>query len=67
MGTTSVFIDGAAGTTGLEIADRLAVIRQGRELDKEHAAQEAERLHDKELEREHEAEVQRERGPGHEL
>ena len=50
-----------------EIAARLAVIRQGRELDKEHAAQEAERLHDKELEREHEAEVQRERGPGHEL
>ena len=50
-----------------EIAARLAVIRQGRELDKEHAAQEAERLHDKELEQEREAKVRREREPGHEL
>ena len=50
-----------------EIAARLAVIRQGREVDKEHLAQEAERLHAKELDQEHEAEVQRERGPGHEL
>lgn len=50
-----------------EIAARLAAIRQGREVEKEHMAEEAERLHAKELEQEHEAEVQRERGPGHEL
>ena len=50
-----------------EIAARLAAIRQGREVGKEHVAEEAERLHDNELEQEREAEVRRERGPGHEL
>ena len=50
-----------------EIAARLAAIRQGREVDKENVAEEAERLHAKELEQEHEAEVQRDRGIGHEL
>ena len=50
-----------------EIAARLAAIRQGREVEKEHVAEEAERLHDNELEQEREAEVRRERGPGHEL
>ena len=45
----------------------LAAIRQGREVEKEQVAQEAERLHDKELEQEREAEVRREREPGHEL
>lgn len=50
-----------------EIAARLAAIRQGRDMEEEHVAQEAERLHAKELEREHEAEVQRERGFDHEL
>jgi hypothetical protein len=50
-----------------EIAARLAAIRQGREVEKEDVAQEAERLHDKELELDREAEVQRERGSGHEL
>ncbi len=50
-----------------EIAARLAAIRQGREVGKEHVDQEAERLQDKEVEQEHEAEVRRERGLGHEL
>ena len=50
-----------------EIAARLAAIRHGREVEKEHVAQEAERLHDKELEQEREAKVRREREPGHEL
>ena len=50
-----------------EIAARLAAIRQGREAEKDHVAQEVERLHDKELDREREAEVKRERGPSHEL
>ncbi len=50
-----------------EIAGRLAAIRQGREVDKEHVVQEDERLHAKELEQEREAEVQRDRRPGHEL
>jgi hypothetical protein len=50
-----------------EIAARLAAIRQGREVDKENVAEEAERLNAKELEQEHEAEVQRDRGIGHEL
>jgi hypothetical protein len=50
-----------------EIATRLAAIRQGREVEKEQVAQEAERLHDKELEQEHEAEVRHQRAPGHEL
>ena len=50
-----------------EIAARLAAIRQGREVEKGHVEQEAERLHDKELEQEREAEVRRDRGPGHEL
>ena len=50
-----------------EIAARLAAIRQGREVEKGHVVQEAERLHDKELEQEREAKVQRERTPGHEL
>jgi hypothetical protein len=50
-----------------EIAARLAAIRQGREVGKDHVAQEAERLHDKELEQEREAKVRREREPGHEL
>ena len=50
-----------------EIAARLAAIRQAREVDKEHMAEEAERLHDKELEQECEAKIQRDRGPGHEL
>jgi hypothetical protein len=50
-----------------EIAARLAAIRQGREVGKEHVTQEAERLQDKELDRERESEVRRERGPGHEL
>jgi MobA/MobL family len=50
-----------------EIAARLAVIRQGRDVEKEQVAQEAKRLHDKQLEQEHEAEVQRDRGLGHEL
>ncbi|OZB16737.1 MAG: hypothetical protein B7X55_07500 [Rhodobacterales bacterium 34-62-10] len=50
-----------------EIAVRLAAIRQGREVDKEHVAQEAERLHDKELEQEFEADIQKQRGLGHEL
>lgn len=50
-----------------EIAARLAAIRQGREVEKEHVEQEAERLRDKELDREREAEVRSERGPGHEL
>jgi hypothetical protein len=50
-----------------EIAARLAVIRQGREVEEQDIAQRLERLHAKELEQEHEAEVQRERGPGHEL
>jgi hypothetical protein len=46
-------------------AARLAAIWQGREVEKDHVAQEAERLRAKELEQEHEAEVQREWG--HEL
>ena len=50
-----------------EIAARLAAIRQGREVEKEHGVQKAERLRDNELEREREAEVRRDRGPGHEL
>jgi len=50
-----------------EIAARLAAIRQGREVGREHVAQEVERLHDKELEQEREAKVRREREPGHEL
>ena len=50
-----------------EIAARLAAIRQGREVEKGQAAQDAERLRDQELEQEREAEVRRERGPGHEL
>jgi hypothetical protein len=50
-----------------EIAARLAAIQQSREVEKEHVAQEVERLHAKELEQEHEAEVQRQRAPGHEL
>ena len=50
-----------------EIAARLAAIRQGREVGREHVAQEAERLHDKELEQEFEAEIQKQRGLGHEL
>jgi hypothetical protein len=50
-----------------EIAARLAAIRQGREVEQGHVAQEAERLHDKELEQEREAKVRREREPGHEL
>jgi hypothetical protein len=50
-----------------EIAARLAAIRQGREVEKEQVAQEAERLHDKSLEQEREAKVRREREPGHEL
>ena len=50
-----------------EIAARLAAIRQGREAEKDHLAQEAERLRTKKLDQEHEAKVQRERGPGHEL
>ena len=48
-----------------KIAARLAAIRQGREAEKDHVAQEVERLHDKELDREREAEVKRERGPSH--
>jgi hypothetical protein len=50
-----------------EIAARLAAIRQAREVDQEHMAEEAERLHAKELEQEQEAAVRRERWPGHEL
>lgn len=50
-----------------EIAARLAAIRQGREVEKEHGVQNAERLRAKELDHEREAEVRRERGPGHEL
>ena len=50
-----------------EIAARLAAIRQGREVEKEHGVQKAERLRDNELEREREAGVRRDRGPGHEL
>jgi hypothetical protein len=50
-----------------EIAARLAAIRQGREAEKDHVAQEVERLYDKELDREREAEVKRERESGHEL
>jgi hypothetical protein len=50
-----------------EIAARLAVIRQGREVEKESVAEEGERLHAKELEQEREAKVRREREPGHEL
>jgi len=46
---------------------RLAAIRQGREVAREHVDQEAERLRAKELEQEREAEVRRERWPGHEL
>ena len=50
-----------------EIAARLAAIRQGREVGREHVDQEAERLRAKELDQEREVEVRRERGPGHEL
>ena len=50
-----------------EIAARLAAIRQGREVEKEHVDREAKRLRAKELEQEREAEVWRDRGPGHEL
>ena len=50
-----------------EIAARLAVIRQGREVEKQDIARELERLRAKELEKEREAEVRREREPGHEL
>ncbi len=50
-----------------EIAARLAAIRQGREVEKEHMAEEAERLRAKELGQEREVEVRRDRGPGHEL
>ncbi len=50
-----------------EIAARLVAIRQGREVEKEHGVQKAERLRDNELEQEREAEVSRDRGPGHEL
>ena len=50
-----------------EIAARLTAIRQGREVEKEHVDQEAERLRAKDLEQEREAEVRRDRGPGHEL
>lgn len=49
------------------LADRLAAIRQNREVEKEQVAQEVERLHDKELEQEREAKPQRERESGHEL
>jgi hypothetical protein len=48
-----------------EIADRLAVIRQGREVKERDIALELERLRAVELERE--AEITRERGLGHEL
>jgi hypothetical protein len=50
-----------------EIAARLAVIRQGREVKERDMALELERLRAKELEQEHEAEVLRERGPEHGL
>ena len=50
-----------------EIAARLVAIRQAQEVEKEHVAQEAERLRDKELEQERKSEVKRDRGPGHEL
>ena len=50
-----------------EIAARLAAIRQGREVGREHVDQEAERLRAKELDQEREVEVRRERRPGHEL
>ena len=50
-----------------EIAARLAVIRQGREVEERDIAHRLGRLHAKELEQEREAEVRRERGPGHEL
>ena len=59
-----------AGSKALDhekTAARLAAIRQGREVEQGHVAQEAERLHDKELEQEREAKVRREREPGHEL
>lgn len=58
---------GARALDDDEIAARLAAIRRGREVGREHVAEEAERLHDNELEQEREAEVRRERGPGHEL
>ncbi len=45
----------------------LTAIRQGREVEKEHMAEEAERLRAKELGQEREVEVRRDRGPGHEL
>ena len=50
-----------------EIATRLAVIRQGREVQERDMARELERLRAVELEQEHEAKVRREREPGHEL
>ena len=50
-----------------EIAARLAVIRQGREVEERDIAHRLGRLHAKELEQEREAEVRREREPGHEL
>ena len=50
-----------------EIVARLAVIRQGREVEERDMARELERLRAKELEQEREALVQREREPGHEL
>ena len=57
----------ALGIDGEELAERAAALQRDREAEEEHAAQEAGRLHAKELEQEHEAEVQRERGLGHEL
>jgi len=56
-----------AGSKALDhdrIAARLAAIRLGREMEKEHVSQEVERLRAKELEQECEAEVRREREGG---
>jgi hypothetical protein len=50
-----------------EIAARLAVTRQGRVVEQERVAREAEPLQAKELEQQRKAEVRRELGMGHEL
>jgi hypothetical protein len=62
-----MFVKGVETGGFATAAARRAAIRQAREVDKEHVAQEAERLHAKEVEQEHEAKVRRERWPGREL